>query len=66
MILVDSCKVNYKSLLMICLKLKIKIAKLACKEKMLNQNLNLLDLKMIDWIKDAKNAREHLLSQEMN
>ena len=40
-----------------------KSAKHAEREKMLNQNVNSLGLKVIDWITDAKNAMEYLLSQ---
>ena len=40
-----------------------KDCKTCKREKILNQNVNLLDLKIIDWITDAKNAMEHLLSQ---
>ena len=32
-------------------------------KKISNQNVNLLDLKIIDYITDAKNEREYLLSQ---
>ena len=36
----------------------------ACKrEKLLNQNVKLLDSKIIDWITVVKNAREYLVSQ---
>ena len=47
-ILVDSCEVNYQTLLITCLKLIMKIAKHAWREKISNQNVNLLDLKIID------------------
>ena len=47
-ILVDSCEVNNQTLLITCLKLIIKISKHAWREKMLNQNVSLLDLKIID------------------
>ena len=40
-----------------------KVAKHAEREKMLNQNVNSLGLRVIDWIADAKNAMEYLLSQ---
>ena len=29
------------------------------------ENVNLLDLKMIDYIVDAKNVKKHVLSQKM-
>ena len=48
---IDSCRFissNYQILLITCLKLIIKIAKHAWKEKILNQNVNLLGLKIID------------------
>ena len=61
--LVDSREVNYQTLLITCLKLIMKIAKHAWREKTSNQNVSLLGLKIIDWITDAKNAREYLLSQ---
>ena len=48
LILADSCKVNYQILLITCLKLIIKIAKNAWKEKKLDQNVNLLGLRIID------------------
>ena len=63
---IDTCifmPVDYQILLITCLKLIIKIAKYAEREKMLNQNVNLLGLKVIDWITDAKSAMEYLLSQ---
>ena len=47
-ILVDSCEVNYQTLLITCLKLIMKIAKHAWREKISNQNVNLLGLKIID------------------
>ena len=56
---IDSCQVNYQILLITCLKLIIKIARYTWKEKILNQHANLLDLKIKDWIKDAKNEIEH-------
>ena len=51
------------NLLITYLKLTIRIAKHAWREKISNQNVILLSLKIIDWIKDVKNAREHLPSQ---
>ena len=63
LIVVDLCQVNYQILLITCLKLIIKIARHAWKEKILNQNVNLLDLKIIDEITDANNAIENLLNQ---
>ena len=47
-ILVDSCEVNYQTLLITCLKLIMKIAKHARREKISNQNVSLLGLKIID------------------
>ena len=32
-------------------------------KKISDQNVNLLDLKIIDWNTDGKNAKEHLPSQ---
>ena len=56
---IDTCRFihsyNYQSLLIICLKLTIiKIAKHVWREKRSNQNVILLNLKIIDWITDAK------------
>ena len=48
LIVVYSCQVDYQILQITCLKLIIKIAKYAEREKMLNQNVNLLGLKVID------------------
>ena len=48
LMLADSCQVNYQTLLITCLKLIIKISKHAWREKISNQNVNLLDLKIID------------------
>ena len=44
----DSCQVNYEILLITCLKLIIRIARHAQREKILNQNGNLLGLKITD------------------
>ena len=48
LIVLDSCKVDYQILLITCLKLIRKIAKHAWKEKILNQNVNLLGLSIKD------------------
>ena len=48
LILADLSPVNYQTLLITCLKLIIKIAKNAWKEKKLDQNVDLLGLKIID------------------
>ena len=40
-----------------------KNCKTCMERKISNQNVILLRLKIIDWITDAKNAREHVLSQ---
>ena len=45
MILVDSCKVNYLTLLITCLKLLIKIAKNAWKEKKIRSECEFVGLK---------------------
>ena len=63
MIVVDSYKVNYQTLLITYLKLIIRIVKNAWKEKISNQNASLLVLKIIDWITDVKNAMENQSSQ---
>ena len=47
-IVVDSCEANYQTLLITCLKLIIKIVKHAWREKISNENVILLDLKIID------------------
>ena len=41
----------------------IKIAKNTWKEKILDKNVNLLDLEIIDSITNVKNAMKHLLNQ---
>ena len=66
MILVDLCQVNYQILLIICLKLIIQIAKHVWEEKMSNQNVSLLELKMIDYIISAKNVKEDVVSQNID
>ena len=63
LIAADLWKVNYQTLLITNLKLTIRIAKNEWREKISNQNVMLLGLKIIDWITDAKNARKHLPSQ---
>ena len=52
MIAIDLCKVNYQTFLITYLKLT--------KENVWNarENVNLLDLKMIDYITDAKNVKK--------
>ena len=55
MIDIDSCKVKYQTLLITYLKLIIKNAQNA------RQNVNLLDLKMIDYIRDEKNIKKDVL-----
>ena len=63
----DSCRFmqskNYQTLLITYLKLIIRIAKHAWGGKISNQNVSLSDLEIIDWITDARNAREHLPTQ---
>ena len=58
MIVVDSGKVNYQTMLT-----TTRIAKHVWREEISNQNKILLGLKIIDWIADAKNAREDLPGQ---
>ena len=41
------------------LKLTLRAAKHEWREKISNQNVSLLNLKLIDWIADVKNAREY-------
>ena len=48
---IDLCKVNYQTLLIIYLKLTKKNI------RNVKENVNLLDLKMIDYIIDAKNVK---------
>ena len=55
MIDIDSCKVKYQTLLITYLKLIIKNAQNA------RENVNLLDLKMIDYIRDEKNIKKDVL-----
>ena len=45
MIVVDSCKINYQTLLITYLKLTIRITKHAWREKITNQNVNLSEFK---------------------
>ena len=52
MIATDSCKVNYQPLLITYLKLTKK------NDWNARENVNLLDLKMIDYITDAKNVKK--------
>ena len=52
---IDSCKVKYQTLLITYLKLIIKNAQNA------KENVNLLDLKMIDYIRDEKNIKKDVL-----
>ena len=55
MIDIDSCKVKYQTLLITYLKLIIKNAQNA------RENVNILDLKMIDYIRDEKNIKKDVL-----
>ena len=48
----DLCKVNYQTLLITSLKLTKKDA------QNVRENVNLLDLKMIDYITDARNVKK--------
>ena len=48
----DLCKVNYQTLLITYLKLTKKDAQNA------RENVNLLDLKIIDYITDARNVKK--------
>ena len=41
----------------------IKVVKHLSREKISNQNVNLLGLKIIYWITYVKNSMEHILSQ---
>ena len=62
MIARDLCKVSYQTLLITYLELTIKNAWNAWIKKLI-QNVNLSDLKMIDYIKNAKNLEKDVLSQ---
>ena len=44
----------------------IKNVKNAWKERKLGWTANLLGLKMIDWIKSAKNVKNHTLRSQIN
>ena len=57
---IDLYKVNYQTLLTNYLKLRKINARNA------RENVNLLDLKMIDYVTDAKNVKKHVLSQKMD
>ena len=57
-----SFQFHYQILLITYQKFMIKNARHAWKEKILSWIVNLLDLKMVDWIKNAKNAINHILS----
>ena len=52
MIAIDLCKVNYQTLLITYLKLTNENVQNA------RENVNLLDLKMIDYTTDAKNIKK--------
>ena len=56
---------NYQILLITCHESLMKNAQNAWEEKKLGRNRNLLDLKIIDWIIDAKNPINHVLSCQM-
>ena len=56
MIATDLCQLHYQILSITYQEFMIKNAKNAWKEKKLGWIVNLLDLKTVDWIIDAKNA----------
>ena len=56
LIVVDLCQANYQTL---------SIAKNAWQEKKSGQNVNLLDIKIIDWMTDAKNVINYALSHQI-
>ena len=58
MIFIDLLTVNYQNMLLTYLKLTKKNARNA------RENMNLLDLKMIDYIANAKNVEKDWLSQK--
>ena len=58
MIFIDLLTVNYQNMLLTYLKLTKKNAWNA------RENMNLLDLKMIDYIANAKNVEKDVLSQK--
>ena len=58
MIFIDLLTVNYQNMLLTYLKLTKKNARNA------RENMNLLDLKMIDYIANAKNVEKDVLSQK--
>ena len=62
MIVIDLCKANYKTLLITYLELTIRNANHAWKKKS-NQYVNLLGLKIIDWITNAKNVKKFTMSK---
>ena len=58
MIFIDLLTVNYQNMLLTYLKLTKKNARNA------RENMNLLDLKMIHYIANAKNVEKDVLSQK--
>ena len=56
----DLCKVNYRTLLITYLKLRKTNVRNA------RENVNLSDLKMIDYVTDSKNVNKHVLSQKID
>ena len=56
----DLCKVNYRTLLITYLKLRKTNVRNA------RENVNLSDLKMIDYVTDSKNVKKHVLNQKID
>ena len=56
----DLCKISYQTLLITYLKLRKKNVGNA------RENVNLSELKMVDYLTDSKNVKRHVLSQKMD
>ena len=59
MIVLDLCQLYYQTLLIIYLKLTKKNAKHAWMEKILNQNVISLDIKIVIYVSNIKNVKEY-------
>ena len=62
LIAIDLSQANYQTLLITYQKSAIKNANHAWKRKKLGWNVNLLNLKMADWIANAKNVEKNAKS----
>ena len=58
----DLCQLHYQILSVAYQEVMIKNARNVWQEKKLGWIVNLLDLKLVNWIINAKNAKNHTLS----